>query len=161
MITHLQPNILENKVKWALGSITTNKAGATGLEKAVFIPIPLKGNPKNVQTPQITLISHTFKVILNILQARLQQYVNCELQMFKLDLEKAEETGIKFPTSVGSSKKKKKASSRKTSASPSLTILKALTVWITSNCGNFFKSWEYQPPDLPSEKSVFMSKSNS
>ena len=51
---------------------------------------------------QIALISHTSKVMLKILQAMLQQYMNCELQMFKLDLEKAEEPEIKLPTSVGS-----------------------------------------------------------
>ena len=60
--------------------------------------------------------------------------------MFKLDLEKAEEPEIKLPTSVGSSKKRE--SSRKTSAS--LTTLKLLTVWVTTNCGKFLKRWEYQ-----------------
>ena len=58
--------------------------------------------------------------------------------MFKLDLEKAEESEIKFPTSTGSSKK----SSRKTSAL--LTTPKSLTVWITTNYKKFFKRWEYQ-----------------
>ena len=53
----------------------------------------------------IALISHASKIMLKILQARLQQYVNCELQMFMLDLEKAEEPEIKLPTYVGSSKK--------------------------------------------------------
>ena len=60
--------------------------------------------------------------MLKILQARLQQYMNRELEMFKLDLEKAEEPEIKLPISIGSSKKQKK--SRKTSAS--LTMLKPL-----------------------------------
>ena len=61
--------------------------------------------PKNVQTStQIALISHTSKVMLKILHARLQQYMNRELQIFKLDLEKAEEPEIKLPTSVGSLK---------------------------------------------------------
>ena len=63
-------------------------------------------------------------------------------QMFKLDLEKAEEPEIKLPTSVGSSKKQE--SSRKTSTSASLTRPNPLTVWITTNCGKFFKRWEYQ-----------------
>ena len=58
--------------------------------------------PKNVQTTTIALISHTTKVMLKILQARLQQYTTWELQMFKVDLEKAEEPEIKLPTSVGS-----------------------------------------------------------
>ena len=62
--------------------------------------------------------------------------------MFKLDLEKADEPEIKLPTSTGSSKKQE--SSRKTSASASLTILKPLTVWITTHCGKIFKRWEYQ-----------------
>ena len=63
-------------------------------------------------------------------------------QMFKLDLEKAEEQEIKLPTSDGSSKKQK--SSRKTFTSALLTMPKSLTVWITANCGKFFKRWEYQ-----------------
>ena len=58
-------------------------------------------------------------------------------QMFKLDLEKAEEPEIKLPTSVGSLKKQE--SSRKTSISALLTMPKPLTVWITKNCGKFFK----------------------
>ena len=64
--------------------------------------------------------------MLKILQARLQQYMNCELPMFKLDLEKAEEPEIKLPTSVGS--KKKQENSRKTSISASLTTPKPLIV---------------------------------
>ena len=63
-------------------------------------------------------------------------------QMFKLDLEKAEEPEIKLPTSAGSQKKQE--SSRKTSTSALLTTPKPLTVWITTNCGKFFKRWEYQ-----------------
>ena len=63
-------------------------------------------------------------------------------QMFKLDLEKAEEPEIKLPTSVGSLKKQH--SSWKTFTSALLTTPKPLTAWITINCGKFFKSWEYQ-----------------
>ena len=73
--------------------------------------------------------------MLKILQARLQQYVNCELPDFKLVLEKAEEPEIKLPTSAGYSKKQD--SSRKTSISALLTMPKPLTVWITINCGKF------------------------
>ena len=62
--------------------------------------------------------------------------------MFKLDLEKAEEPEIKLPTSVGSWKKQE--SSRKTSTSASWTRPNPLTVWITTNCGKFFKRWEDQ-----------------
>ena len=63
-------------------------------------------------------------------------------QMFKLDLEKAEEPEIKFWTSVGSSRKQE--SSRKTSTSALLTMPNPLTVWIRTNCGKFLKRWEYQ-----------------
>ena len=64
------------------------------------------------------------------------------LQMYKLVLEKAEETEIKLSTSAGSSEKQE--SSRKTSIPALLTMLKSLTVWITINCGKFWKRWEYQ-----------------
>ena len=112
-------------------------------KRSVFIPIPKKGNAKecsNFQT--IALISHSSKVMLKILQARLQQYVKHELPMFKLVLEKAEEPEIKLPTSAGSWKKQE--SFRKTSISALLTIPKPLTVWIIINCGRFWKRWEYQ-----------------
>ena len=75
----------------------------TGLERPVFIPIPKKGNSKECSNYRtIALISHTSKVVLKILPARLQQYVTVNFQMFKLDLEKAEEPEIKVPTSIGS-----------------------------------------------------------
>ena len=63
-------------------------------------------------------------------------------QMFKLVLEKAEEPEIKLPTSAGSWKKQE--NSRKTSISALLTMPKPLTVWITINCGKFWKRWEYR-----------------
>ena len=73
-------------------------------KRSVFFPIPKKGNAKECSNYHtIALISHASKVMLKILQARLQQYVN--LQMFKLVLEKAEEPEIKLPTSAGSWKK--------------------------------------------------------
>ena len=114
VLTHLEPDILEFKVKWALGSITTNKAGGgdgipAGLfqilendavkvlhsvcqqigktqqwpqdwKRSVFIPILKKGNVKECSNYHtIALISHASKVMLKILQATLQQYMNCEL----------------------------------------------------------------------------------
>ena len=114
VITHLEPDILESEVKWALGSITTNKAsGGDGIpvelfqilkddvvkvlhsicqqigktqqwpqdqKRSVFIPIPKKGNAKECSNYcTIVFISQASKVLLKILQARLQQYVNCEL----------------------------------------------------------------------------------
>ena len=93
-----------------------------------------KGNAKECSNYRtIVLISHARKVMLKILQARLQQYVN--FQMFKLVLEKAEEPEITLPTPAGSSKKQE--NSRKTSISALLTMPKPLTVWITINCGKF------------------------
>ena len=116
---------------------------ATGLERSVFIPIPKNGNAKECSNYCITaLISHASKVMLKILQARLQQYETVNFQIFKLVLEKAEEPEIKLPTSNGSSKKQE--SSIKTSISALLTMPNPLTVWITTNCGKFFKRWEYQ-----------------
>ena len=90
----------------------------------------------------IVLISHASKVMLKIHQARLQQYVNCELPDIQAVLEKAEEPKIKLPTSAGSSKKQE--NSRIISISSLLTMSKLLTVWITINCGKFWKRWEYQ-----------------
>ena len=123
--------------------IWKTQQGPQDWKRSVFIPIPKKGNAKECSNYHtIALISHTSKVILKILQARLQQYLNHEFQMCKLVLEKAEEPEIKLPTSTGSSKKQQ--SSGKTSTSASLTMLKTLTVWITANCGKFYKRWEYR-----------------
>ena len=81
-------------------------------KRSVFIRIPKKGNAKECSNYHtIALISHASKVMLKILQARLQQYVNHNFQMFKLILEKEEEPEIKLPTSAGSWKKQE--SSRK------------------------------------------------
>ena len=105
-------------------------------ESPVFIPIPKKGNAKDCSNfHKIVLISHTGKVILKILQARLQQYMNHELPDVQAGFGKAKEPEIKLPTSAGSLKKQE--SYRKTSISASLTMPKPLTVWITINCGKF------------------------
>ena len=158
MITDLEPDILECEVKWALESITMNKAsGGDGIPAELFqilkddtaksaalnMPANLENSAmatgldakecSNYHT--IALISHTSKVMLKILQARFQQYMTVKFQMFKLVLEKAEEQEIKLPASAGSSKKQE--SSRKASTSALLTIPKPLTVWITINCGKF------------------------
>ena len=87
----------------------------------------MKGNAKECSNYHtIALISHASKIMLKILQARLQQYVNVNFQMFKMVLEKAEEQEIKLPTSTESSKKQE--SSRKTSISVLLTMPKPLSV---------------------------------
>ena len=74
-----------------------NSAVAQGWKRSVLIPIPKKGNAKECSNYRtIALISHASKVMLKILQARLQKYVNPELPDVTMDLEKAEEPGIKF-----------------------------------------------------------------
>ena len=108
-----------------------NSAVTTGLEKVSF-----HSNAKECSNYRtIAVISHTSKVMLKILQARLQQYVNRELPNVQAGFRKAEEPEIKLPTSAGSSKKLK--SSRKTSISALLTMSKPLTMWLTINCGKF------------------------
>ena len=127
VITHLEPDILECEVKWALGSITTNKAsGGDGIpvelfqilkddavkvlhsickqiwktqhwpqdwKRSVSIPIPKKGNAKQCSNYcTISLIPHTSKVMLKILQARLQQYLNHELPDVQAGFRKGRET---------------------------------------------------------------------
>ena len=108
-----------------------------------FIPTPKKGNAKECSNYRtIALISHASKVMLKILQARLQQYVNRELPDVQAGFKKAEEPEIKMPTFTRSLKKQ--GSSRKTPTSALLTKPKSLTMQIKTNCGKFFKSWEYQ-----------------
>ena len=111
-------------------------------KRSVFIPVPKKGNPKECSNYHtIILISHASKVMLKILQARLQPYVNHELPDVQAGFRKGGETRHQMPTSAGSWKKQE--SSRKTSISALLTMPKPLTVWITINCGKFLKRWEY------------------
>ena len=97
--------------------------------------------------------------MLKILQVRLQQYVNQELPDVQLDLENAEEPEVQLPTSFGSSRKEE--SSRKTSTSALLTMPKPLTMWITINGGKSSRDGSTRPLDLPPEKSVCRSRSNS
>ena len=134
MLTDLEPDILECGIKWALESITTNKAsGGDGIpvelfqilkddavkvlhsicqqigktqqwpqdwNRSVFSPIPEKGNAKECSNYHtIAFISHASKIMLKILQARLQQTKT--FQMYKLNLEQAEEPEIKLLTSTG------------------------------------------------------------
>ena len=94
-----------------------------------------KGNAKEYSNYRtIALISHASKIMLNILQARLQQYMNCELPEFKLVLEMAEEPEIKLPTSVESLKNQE---FQKNIYFCFIDYANLLTVWITINCGKF------------------------
>ena len=169
VITQLEPDILECEGKWALGSITTNKAsGGDGIpleqfqiladdavkvqhsicqqiwktqqwpqdwKKVSFIPIPKKGNAKECSNYHtIVLISHASKVMLKILQARLQQYVNCELPDVQAGFRKGRGTRDQIANICWIIKKQE--SSRKTSTSALLTMPKPLT------CVDHNKLWK-------------------
>ena len=109
-----------------------NSAVAMGLERSVFIPIPKKGNAKECSSYcTIALILHASKEMLKILQARLQQYMNCELPDVQAGFRKSRRTRDQIATSAGSSKKHQ--SSRETYISALLTLPKPLTVWSTIN----------------------------
>ena len=111
-------------------------AVATGLEKVSFHSNPKKGNAEECSNYYtIALISHASKVMLKILQARPQQYMNRELPDVQAGFRKGRGTRDQRPTSSGSWKKQE--SSRKTSISTLLTMPKLLTGWITINCGKF------------------------
>ena len=112
-----------------------------------------KAMPKNAQTT--AFISHASKAMLKFSKPGFSNMWTVNFQIFKMVLEKAEEPQIKLPTSTGSWMKEE--SSRKISTSPLLTMPKPLTVWITINCGKFWKRLEY----LPLEKFVCRSGSNS
>ena len=117
----------------------------THLEKCQFVILRgfPGGNAKECSNHcTVALISHASKVMLRILQPGFSNMWTVNFLLFKLVLEKAEEPEIKLPTSAGSSKKQE--SSIKTSISALLTMPKPLTVWITINCGKFWKRWEYQ-----------------
>ena len=120
-----------------------NSAVATDWKRSVFIPIPKKSNAKECSNYHRTeLISQASKVMLKILQARLQQYMNCELPDVQAGFRKDRGTRDQI---VNIHWIFEKESSRKTSTSALLTMPRPLTVWITTNCGKFFKRWEYQP----------------
>ena len=120
-----------------------NSAVDKGLKRSVFIPIPKKGNAKECSNYHtITLISHASKVMLKILQARLQQYVNWDLPDVQTGFRKGRGTRDQIANICWIIKKARV--SEKTSISSLLATPKTLTVWITANCGIFLKRWEYQ-----------------
>ena len=175
MITDLEPDILEWEVKWALGSITTNKAsGCDGIpvqlfqilkddavkvvhliclqiwktqqwpqdwKRSVFIPIPKKGNPKGCSNYRtIALISHSSKVMPQILQTRLQQYVSCEFADVPAGCRKGIGTRVQIANICWIIEKAREFQK----SFCFLSTPKPLTVWVTTNCGKFLKIWEYQ-----------------
>ena len=167
---------MECEVKWALGSITTNKtSGGNGIpaelfqilkddavkvlhsicrqiwktqqwpqdwKRSVFIPIPKKGNARECSNYcTIALISHASKLMLKILQVRLQQYVNGELPGVQAGFRKGRGTRDQIANIWWIIEKE---NSRKTSTSAVLNMPKPLIVWITTNSGKFLKRWEDQ-----------------
>ena len=177
VITHLEPDILQCKVKWALGRSTTNKAnGGNGIpvelfqilkddavkvlhsicqqnwktqqwpqdwKRSVFIPILKKGNPKECSNYyRIALISYASKVMLKILQARFQQYVNHELPDVQARFRKGRGTRDQIAKIHWIIEKAREF--QKNIYFYFIDYAKLLTVWITTSCGKFFKIWEYQ-----------------
>ena len=110
-------------------------------KKSVFIPIPNKGNAKECSNYRtITLISHASKVMLKIFQARLQQYVNHKLPDVHTGFRKGRGTRDQIVNICWIIEKAREFQN----ISALLTMPKPLTVWITINCGIFFKIWENQ-----------------
>ena len=175
VVTYLEPNILEFEIKWALGSVTTNKAsGGDGIpvelfqilkddavkmlhsicqeiwktqqwpqdwKRLVFILISKKGNAKECSNYcTIALISHASKVMLKILQARLQQYMNREHPDVQAGFRKGRGTRDQIANIRWVIKKAREFQKK----SALLTMPKPLTMWMTTNCRKFFKKWGHQ-----------------
>ena len=173
MIPHLEPDILERKVKWALGSITMNKSsGGDGItvelfqilkdgavkmlysiyqqiwktlqrpqdwKSSVFIPIPKKGNAKDCSNYRtIALISHASKVMIKILQASLQQYLNHEFPDIQAGFRKGKGTRNQIANICWFIEKAREF--QKNIYFCFIDYAKAF-VWITTNCGKFLKRW--------------------
>ena len=127
-------------------------------KRSVFIAIPKKGNATECSYYcTIALISHVSKAMLNILQARVQQYVNWELSGVQAGFRKGRRIRDQI-ANITWIIEKKLENFRKTCTSSSLTKLKPLTVWITTNCGKFFRRWESQTPYLLPVKPLCKSK---
>ena len=116
--------------------------------------------PKNAQTTAtIAPISHASKVMLKILQASLQQYMNHELPDVEAGFRKGRATRYQIANIHWIIEKAREFQKKSTSAL--CDYAKAFMVWITTNCGKFLKRWEYRLPDLPPEKYVWRSGSSS
>ena len=193
MITHLEPDILECEVKWALESITMNKAsGDHGIpvelfqilnddavkvlhysqqiwktqqwpqdwKRAVFIPIPKKGNAKECSHYRtIAFISHASKVMLKILQARLQQCVNRELPDVQAGFRKGRGTRDQIANIHWIMEKAREF--QKNNYFCFIDYAKAFDCVDHNILENSERDGNTRPPDLPLEKSVCRSGSNS
>ena len=177
VITHLETDILECKVKWALGSITTNKTGGgdgipaelfqvlkddavkvlhsisqqiwktqqwpQDCRRSLFIPIPKKGKDKvHSNYCTIALISHASKVMLKILQARLQQFMNRERSDVQDGFRKGRGTRDQIANLQWITDKLREF--HKNIYFCFIDYTKAFDCVITTNCGKFLKRWEHQ-----------------
>ena len=112
-------------------------------KRSIIIPVPRKGSTKECSNHQtVVLISHASKVILKILHAGLQQYMNHELPDVQVGFRKGRVTRGQIANTLLIIEKAREF--RKTSISVSSTMLKPLTVWIITNFGKPSKRWEYQ-----------------
>ena len=194
MITHLKPDILECEVKWALGSITTNKAsGGDGIpvdlfqilkddavkvlhsicqqiwktqqwpqdwKRSFFIPIPKKDNAKEcLKYCTIVLISQARKVILKILQARLQQDMNRELPDVQAGFRKGRRTRDQIANIRWIIKKAREL--QKINYFCFIDYAKDFDCVDHNKLENSSRDGNTRPPDLPPEKSVCRSRWNS
>ena len=120
----------------------------------VFIPIPRKSNAKeSTNYHTIALISHASKVMLKTLQARLQQYMNQELPDVQAGFRKGRRTRDQIANICWVIEKAREF--QKNIYFALLSMLNPLTVWIPTNCGKFFKRWEYQTI-LPVSREICM-----
>ena len=194
VIPHLEPDILECEVKWALESITTNKASVgdeipvelfqilkddavkvvhsicqqiwktqqwpQDWKRSVFIPMPKKGNAKDCSDYRtIALISHTSKVMLKILEARLQQYVNCEFIDVHAGFRKGRGTGDQITNIRWIIKKARWF--QKNIYFCILDYTKVFDCVDHHKLKNSLRGGNNLPPVRPPEKSVCRSRSNS
>ena len=136
-----------------------NSAVATGLERSVFIPISKKGNAKECSDYRtITLISHASKVMLKILQARLQQYVNCELPDVQAGIGKARGTRDQIANIRWIMEKAREF--QKDIYFCFIDYAKAFDCVDHNKLENSSRDGNTKPPDLPLEKPVCRSGSN-
>ena len=193
MITHPEPDILECEVKWALGSITMNKAsGGDGIpvelfqtlkddtvkvlpslcqqiwktqqwrqdwKMSVFIPVPKKGNAQCQRMFKLPLISHTSKVMLKILQARLQQYENCEIADVQAEFRKVRGTTDQIASVHWIIEKAREF--QKNIYFCLIDYAKAFDCVDHNKLWKILRDGNTRPPDLPLENSACTSGSNS
>jgi len=143
-LSYLNPNSDAVKVLYSIcQQIWKTQQWPQDWKRSVFLPVPKKGNAKECSNyPTIAFIPHASKVMLKILQGRLQQYMNHEVPDVQAGFRKGRGTRDQIANICWIIEKA--IEFQKTSIFSLLTMPKPLTVWITINCGKFFKRWEYQ-----------------